>query len=407
MTSAASIEAAQGAGCSIVSPELGGFRRVRCPDFSAKVRLLDDVATSDARYDPRVRDLALRLVEGLGSLEPARVGPVLHAAVRDRVRFVGEGIETFQAPIDTWERRAGDCDDFARLLLALARSLGMRAKLVTWEGDPARGGHATVQIHDGNAWRWAEASIKAAWGEEPRAAYRRLHANGAAVAPRGELGELGGVGGLPHAEARATLLRVWPAANLGEATPQALQAMQAVAMLESGYGTGWRAGSPMEGSHNWGGTQAGVSAPCPPGTALQGDRHADGTPYKTCFRLYPDDDAGALDMLRTVRRRWGSLRLAVLSSGDADAFSDAQIGSGYTEGTGANPLARRIDYRDKHFLPAVRSIAKALGEPVRWQATGALEAGGASRPSWIGPAVLAVVAIGASAWSWQLARAIR
>lgn len=404
MTSAASIEAAQGAGCVIASTEIAGFRRVQCPDFSAKVRLLDDVATADARYDPRVRDLAIRLVDGLGSLEPARVGPVLHAAVRDRVRFVGEGIETFQAPIDTWERRAGDCDDFARLLLALARSLGMRAKLVTWEGDPKRGGHATVQLHDGIAWRWAEASIKAEWNEQPRAAYQRLHAVGATQAPRGELGELGGVGGLPHAEARATLLRVWPSWALGEPTPAAVQAMQAVALLESSYGRGWKKGSPMESSHNWGAVQTKAKPPCPAGTALQGDTHADGTPYTVCFKVYPDDDAGALDMLATVRRIWGPRRLAALSTGDADRFADAQIGSGYTEGRGKTLRDRKIAYRDGNFLPAIRSVAKSLGEPVMWTKSGTLEN---AAPAWVRPVVVGAVALGAGVWSWHLLRSIR
>ena len=49
-----------------------------------------------------------------------------------RFRFAEDAVgdETVQAPGFTWDRGAGDCDDAAALVVALARSLGLRSRVV-------------------------------------------------------------------------------------------------------------------------------------------------------------------------------------------------------------------------------------------------------------------------------------
>jgi hypothetical protein len=295
------------------------------------VALLDGAATADARYRPEVRRLALALVAGLPKLDAAHIAPAIHAAVRDHIRFVGEGIETFDDPIATWMQRAGDCDDFARLLLALYRALGLKARLVAWERLGKGGGHATVQVWDGTAWRWAEASIKARFGEEPKDAYRRLHPRGGGA--RAELGELAGLGDLEvelasdaarHARARSLMLGAWPGVpGAPPASPPAVQAAHAIALLETSLGA-WPGVPAMASSHNWGAVQVpGVHPPCPPGSQESGDTHANGSKYRACFRVYPDDAAGVADFLGVLFA--GRARRAALETGDADELARAMV----------------------------------------------------------------------------------
>ncbi len=54
----------------------------------------------------------------------------LYRFVRDRIYFVGDiyGIETIQSPRYTLSIGAGDCDDRATLLVAMARSIGIPAE---------------------------------------------------------------------------------------------------------------------------------------------------------------------------------------------------------------------------------------------------------------------------------------
>jgi len=80
-----------------------------------------------------VRETAIEIVRGSGTAPHDSLGELaaLFAFVRDRVRFTGDiaGVETIQAPHYTLHVMAGDCDDRAVLLVALARSIGLDAKL--------------------------------------------------------------------------------------------------------------------------------------------------------------------------------------------------------------------------------------------------------------------------------------
>jgi transglutaminase-like putative cysteine protease len=63
--------------------------------------------------------------------DPAAQLGALFRFVRDRITFIGDvaGVETLQSPRYTLRVGAGDCDDRAILLAALARSIGVPTDL--------------------------------------------------------------------------------------------------------------------------------------------------------------------------------------------------------------------------------------------------------------------------------------
>lgn len=179
-------------GCVFEPDARGGLHRVDCPDFPAKVALLDELARQDARDDGEVRRVATHIAEWAGSREPAAIAPAIHAYVRDHVPYVPEEVETFQASSGTLEH-GGDCDCKTRLVLALARALGVEGRLNAREGSNGTQGHCYPELWDGSAFRIAETTIAARFGEEPVAALRRLRAAGLMRGGvRSDLGELGG-----------------------------------------------------------------------------------------------------------------------------------------------------------------------------------------------------------------------
>lgn len=76
-----------------------------------------------------VREAAIDVVRGAGVPPHDTLGELnaLFRFVRGAVRFTGDiaGVETLQAPHYTLSVMAGDCDDRAVLLAALARSIGI------------------------------------------------------------------------------------------------------------------------------------------------------------------------------------------------------------------------------------------------------------------------------------------
>lgn len=148
-------------------------RRASCRSPMAKVQLLANLAEWEARNLPDVR----RLAETVAAPATSRRGQVeaLHRFVRDRVTFTGEPIEIFSPTLHTLERGLGDCDDSARALLALLRSLDIRAGLRVLP-EPQRGNpvHVAAVAFDGEEWIWLETTIAAEPGEHPAAAAGRL-----------------------------------------------------------------------------------------------------------------------------------------------------------------------------------------------------------------------------------------
>lgn len=155
---------------------------VDCPSHARKVRLLGDLAEADADL-PDVRRIAEDVAAGARS--DAERAELLHAFVRDRVAFVKEKREIFAPTLRTLETGMGDCDDSARALLALLRSLDMPARLKTLPEGSDEPLHVAAQALIDGRWEWLETSIAANAGEHPLAAARRL-----GIRTRPELGEL-------------------------------------------------------------------------------------------------------------------------------------------------------------------------------------------------------------------------
>jgi hypothetical protein len=101
----------------------------------------------------------------------------IHGNVQDAIAFVHEPKETFQSARVTMMAGAGDCDDHARLVYALARAGGLPATMTFLEEDE-QPVHVVAKI--GGA--WAETTIPAEFGEAPLAAYARLSSEGVPLA---------------------------------------------------------------------------------------------------------------------------------------------------------------------------------------------------------------------------------
>ncbi len=150
--------------------------RFTVPNRRAKLRLLDALAWVDAKRDPRINELAMLIARRTDGTARG-IARAIHRVVRDSVRFTREGPERF---VDTYRTLlvtgVGDCDDTARAVVALARSVGLKAALVT-VGRLPEGGHVVASIWDGKAWRYAETTLPGArFGEHPYAAKKRTKA---------------------------------------------------------------------------------------------------------------------------------------------------------------------------------------------------------------------------------------
>jgi transglutaminase-like putative cysteine protease len=89
------------------------------------------LATEGAR-DLLVRETAITTVRGTSrEHDPKSQLAALFRFVRDNIMFIGDvaGVETLQSPRYTLTIKAGDCDDRATLLAALARSIGIAADM--------------------------------------------------------------------------------------------------------------------------------------------------------------------------------------------------------------------------------------------------------------------------------------
>lgn len=82
------------------------------------------------KTDMNVRTLAIRLTHGCTPKDRRCELTALQHFARDAVRYVGdiEGVETVQTPVATLRLMAGDCDDKAVLLNALAASIGFSTR---------------------------------------------------------------------------------------------------------------------------------------------------------------------------------------------------------------------------------------------------------------------------------------
>ena len=164
-------------------------------------------------------------------------------------------------------------------------------------------------------------------------------------------------------------------------TAYELQAIQAIALHETGMGQIGQFG----GSHNWGAVQCpgtwGASE-CPPGCTMGKDSSPTTTSKAVCFRSYPDDVAGAVDLVRnlTIAR---PRTLHALQTGDAEAIAGAMYAERYYTGTSTDP-AKNIAAYAGGIARRAAELSRALGEPLRVQRYRVAPPG-----AGIGPPVLA------------------
>ena len=169
--------AAECAGCRVLarsSLDMGDgssmpVLELECGDNVNAIRFLNRAAVNDTS-DPEVRDPALRLLAAY----PDHLPQAVHTFVKLCVRFVREKHETFQHAKYTLRRRAGDCDDHARCVVALILAAGGKARIVGVPNSKGKVAHVAPQAFDDDAWRWAETTVDAKYDEHPRAAARRL-----------------------------------------------------------------------------------------------------------------------------------------------------------------------------------------------------------------------------------------
>jgi transglutaminase-like putative cysteine protease len=136
----------------------GGFKITtgKLPPGDAGVRktvaMMGQLAQAGA-LRREVRETAISIVRAAGTAphDTPNELEALFSFVRDQVRFTGDiaGVETLQAPHYTLRVMAGDCDDKAVLLAALARSVGIAASLkfrVIAANPNARGTYSHVYV---------------------------------------------------------------------------------------------------------------------------------------------------------------------------------------------------------------------------------------------------------------------
>jgi hypothetical protein len=114
----------------------------------------------------RLRALDILRSFGVDSHAPDAAARALFYWVRSNIRYVNDpvGIETVQAPEITLRLKAGDCDDHATLVAALAMSIGIPARIVVIGSDPSHFEHVFAELNTDGDWHTADTTRPVAYG---------------------------------------------------------------------------------------------------------------------------------------------------------------------------------------------------------------------------------------------------
>lgn len=106
------------------------------------------------KTDLHVRTLAVELVQGCAPKDKPAELATLQRFCRDRIRYVNDidGVETLQTPVQTLKLRAGDCDDKATLLCALAGAIGFATRFCAIGVRGQEFSHVMAQARLGAGW---------------------------------------------------------------------------------------------------------------------------------------------------------------------------------------------------------------------------------------------------------------
>lgn len=117
-------------------------------------RMLELVRGALQQQSLRLRALDILRSFGVDSHTPPAAAKAIFYWVRSQIRYVNDpvGIETVQAPRITLQLKAGDCDDHATLVAALAMSIGIPARIVVIGSDPDHFEHVYAEIKIDGDW---------------------------------------------------------------------------------------------------------------------------------------------------------------------------------------------------------------------------------------------------------------
>lgn len=108
-----------------------------------KARWLDGSAKFDAWHLPKVRELAVRFAKALSHdpNDPDALAQDFYKFVRDSIRYISDpgGMEQLSDSDVILEQGFGDCDDKARLFVALCTCVRVIARIRPCFTDPAVG----------------------------------------------------------------------------------------------------------------------------------------------------------------------------------------------------------------------------------------------------------------------------
>ena len=124
--------------------------------FSYSTEEVPDLGRTIERHYPdpdhRLDEWARRFITRPGETDTQALLVAMTAAIREEFRYEAREAKGTQSPVETLDRAAGTCRDFALFMMEAARSLGFAARFVSGYlyDDQAVGGgatHAWVQIY--------------------------------------------------------------------------------------------------------------------------------------------------------------------------------------------------------------------------------------------------------------------
>lgn len=103
------------------------------------------------KKDAGVREVVAKLIRDLPQYDQAGEIRVLHAFVRDSIRYTSDirNVETLQTPKATLELGIGDCDDKALLLATMLEIVGRPARFVAIGMNGGGLSHVLAEVRHG------------------------------------------------------------------------------------------------------------------------------------------------------------------------------------------------------------------------------------------------------------------
>lgn len=120
------------------------------------------------RTNPAIFLLARKIISGLDQKDFIGEAALIHAFVRDKIRYVLDvaGVETLQTPTNTIRLKAGDCDDKSTLVASLLMSIGHPCRFAIVGSAPGRYSHVYVEVKIRGKWYVVECTEPWDFGEQ-------------------------------------------------------------------------------------------------------------------------------------------------------------------------------------------------------------------------------------------------